>query len=346
VSCSHPRGIAAARDGDRAQRSTAMRTDAEVSPGECREARPPVEARRAASGPAEVGGGALARLGRRGSVQADVADLVQAVGQHVPDEASKERHRGKCFCPSVLGAEGDGVLTHGEQAAVGDADAVRVAPEVREHVPGLGEGGLGVHVPGGPGRALHQTREALGVDEVVEPVEVVRAMRVVELLKHLGAEDARHGGHGEQKASMGGTPPRTLGRPSSGSDDGVDVGMKAQVARPGVQHQRGAEGGVQAPASKLQQGALRSREERVVDDSWRERGERAQLRWQCEDDVEVPRVEHPRSTRFDPLLLGERLALGAVPIAARVVRGMLVSAPGTSIHVAAEHRGTALRDVG
>src|SRR6185437_4438533 len=64
-----------------------------------------------------------------------------------------------------------------------------------------------------------------------------------------------------------------------------------------------------------------------------------------EDDMEVPDVEQALVAPRDPLLLGERLALRAMPVAARVVRRMLVLALRTVFDMASERRGAALPDV-
>src|SRR5208283_4460098 len=68
------------------------------------------------------------------------------------------------------------------------------------------------------------------------------------------------------------------------------------------------------------------------------------LTWQREDDVEVAHRQESFRTRRDPPLLPQRLTLGAVPVAAGVVRGMLESARGTRIDMAAERGCPAQRD--
>ena len=132
---------------------------------------------------------------------------------------------------------------------------------------------------------------------------------------------------------------------AAGRDDRVHVRVEAQVARPGVQHERGTEDGVEAAQAELEQRVGRSAKERVEDLTRREPREQAQLGRQREDDMEVPDVEQALGAPVDPLLLGERLALRTMPVAARVVRRMLVVAPRAVVDMASERRGAALPDV-
>lgn len=61
--------------------------------------------------------------------------------------------------------------------------------------------------------------------------------------------------------------------------------------------------------------------------------------------MKVPDVEHALLTLLDPAFLGQRLTLRTVPIAARVIRRMLVSARFASVHVPSEHGRAALRNI-
>jgi hypothetical protein len=61
--------------------------------------------------------------------------------------------------------------------------------------------------------------------------------------------------------------------------------------------------------------------------------------------VEVAAIEHAQALLGDPLFLGQGLALRAVAIATRVVGGVLEAATVTSVEMAAEGSGSALREV-
>jgi hypothetical protein len=70
----------------------------------------------------------------------------------------------------------------------------------------------------------------------------------------------------------------------------------------------------------------------------------AKLGGQGEDDMKVVHRQEPLETTLDPACLRERLALRAMPIAARVVRGLLVTAGNAHVEVSAERGGPALLD--
>src|SRR5579859_647578 len=125
----------------------------------------------------------------------------------------------------------------------------------------------------------------------------------------------------------------------------MDVRVIVEFARPRVQDRRGSDGGAQPALTHVDERALRSLHQGVEDDARRKPGKWPQLGREREDDVKVPDVEHSHPTRFDPGLLGQRLTLGTMPIAARVVRGVLVTAAGALSDMAAEPRGATLRDV-
>ncbi len=72
-----------------------------------------------------------------GMPQAEVADLVQALGQDVLEEATQELRTGDAGGPPPVGfamlvADGDGLVVETDDAGVGDGDAEDVACEVVE----------------------------------------------------------------------------------------------------------------------------------------------------------------------------------------------------------------------
>ena len=76
-----------------------------------------------------------------------VSDAMEALRQHMdqetPDElVGRQRHRlvaGRPFDPIVLVLEGDAVLVGGHEPAIGDRNAVGVARQIAQHLPGPGE---------------------------------------------------------------------------------------------------------------------------------------------------------------------------------------------------------------
>ena len=75
------------------------------------------------------------------------------LGEHMKEEAAQELVSGKSHnaLPSamriVLPAEGDMFSIEGEDAVVGDGDAVGVAAEIAQHVLGTAQSLLGIHDP-------------------------------------------------------------------------------------------------------------------------------------------------------------------------------------------------------
>src|ERR1700722_9686778 len=129
--------------------------------------------------------GAGGILAPDGMPQAEVADLVQALGQDMLEEAAHELLAGDAAGPPPVGfamlvADGDGLIVEADNAGVGDRDAEDVAGEVIEHGlfalapgramddPGLGPGGVGQNQIGtfllerGPELAAHELGQGLG----------------------------------------------------------------------------------------------------------------------------------------------------------------------------------------
>ena len=129
-------------------------------------------------------GGALVGRG----VQTNAADLVEAVGQHVLHEASEKLDLRDRLEPVTLRAEGHALVGDIDEAAVRDGDAMRVAPEIAEHVRGAVEGGLRVDDPALPRDDAHEPREAFGVLEVVEASELAVREGVLQRVDHLAAQ--------------------------------------------------------------------------------------------------------------------------------------------------------------
>jgi hypothetical protein len=71
-----------------------------------------------------------------GGVEADVADLVEAIWQYMLNEAPEELDRVEGLDIVAAGAEDDALVGGVEQTAVGDADAMGVAAEIGDDVLG------------------------------------------------------------------------------------------------------------------------------------------------------------------------------------------------------------------
>jgi hypothetical protein len=106
--------------------------------------------------------------------EAEVADTVEPVGQGVKEEAANEfaglelHDLGGAALTVILPSKGDMVVVEGDEAAVGNGDAVSVAPEIGENLGWSSERLLGIDDPvdmphggemGGEGRGLGEIRQ-------------------------------------------------------------------------------------------------------------------------------------------------------------------------------------------
>ena len=85
--------------------------------------------------------------------EAEGADANKAAGQHMQQETAQElfrldRHHSLVISVGIISpAEGDLVVGEGDQAMVGDGDAVSVAGEIAEDMMGTAEWGFGIDDP-------------------------------------------------------------------------------------------------------------------------------------------------------------------------------------------------------
>jgi hypothetical protein len=123
---------------------------------------------RLCSGEQLAGAGDVVGAGAFGE-QAVVADAMQAFWQHVDEETADELEGGDrhllvsiaALDAVVLPLEGDAALVAGDQAAVGDRDAVGVARQIGQHRFGPTERLLRVDDPLGLAQRRETSREGL-----------------------------------------------------------------------------------------------------------------------------------------------------------------------------------------
>lgn len=278
-------------------------------------------------------------------VAPSVANLVEAFGQDVLHEATEHFDGRQAHTVLTARAQDNRVWRHRKDSAVGDCHAMGVATEITNHVFGAIEGALGVDVPGVLSRLLHQALESLGIGEVLKVLKGVFALGTHEGCTHFGTKDTCEGFDRKQKASVAGHPGAVFSQSTSGRDD-VDVGMKAQLFGPRVEHQNEP---YLCTQSSMREG-LETRgchlKQQRIERLRREARERTKFCGQGKNKVKVRDVEDARSLGIDPALLGERLTLWTMPIATRIVRGMLVATVSAHIEVPSECGGSALSDVG
>jgi len=122
--------------------------------------------------------------------------------------------------------------------------------------------------------------------------------------------------------------------------------MVLQVLSPGVQDAEQSDIGAQVlrVASHFQQRCGTDAEEQIVQQPLVLQHERGEFMWQREYDVEVGHGQELGGSRGQPLGASVALALGAVPVATRVIRDGLIPAAKTLIAMASQGRSAATDD--
>jgi len=161
-----------------------------------------------------------------GTPQARVPDLVEALGQHVLQEAADELHcrqghRLPAVVSGVLIAETDLAILDGEHAAMGQRDPVDVPAEVVQDLLRALDGRFAVDdLPLGP--------DHLG-DRQVGPF-------LTHQVHTQPAKACREGVDGHQVGGATGLPLASIGGDAARRDEAVHVRMVGQRARSGVEH--------------------------------------------------------------------------------------------------------------
>jgi hypothetical protein len=157
---------------------------------------------------------------------------------------------------------------------------------------------------------------------------------VRERVEKLAAEDLRERLNREEEAAAR-VNPVTIGMKRTGGHQAVQMQVLAQCLTPGVQDEGGGDLAAE-PArvgAELDKGCRDTCEEQAIYGVGITLGERVQLMRQREHEMAVRHRQELGAPGGKPALLGERLALGAMPVAAGVV--------GVALRAA----GLALRDV-
>ena len=285
--------------------------------------------------------------------EAEMPDAVKAGRQQVEQEAPDElgggqRHRLEAVrLAVVLEAEAHAPAVEGQEALVGDGDAVRVAAEVVEHAGGPVEGRLGVDHPLAAAQGPQVAREGGRVGKVGEAAaepQAALAEGLLELVEEERAEAAGEDAHGQEEARAAGDPAVAGGGEAAAGDDAVQVGVVAEAAAPGVQHRQESDLGAQVArvGGDLAQGAGGGAEEQVVERRAVLQGEGGDLGREGEHDVEVGAVQQLAAALGEPGGAVGALALGAVAVAAGAVAAAAVPAAVALLDLAPEGGRAAL----
>jgi len=175
--------------------------------------------------------------------EAEVADAVETVGQDMEEEPADElsrlqpHHLGRAAIVIVLPGEGDMGLVEGDEAGVGDGDAMGVAAEIGEHLGGAAEGLLGVNDPVDPphgGETFGEGRRIGERRKFAEEAEVASCEGRRQPLEEQPPEQPRERLDRQKEVRTARDPARPIGREAAARDDAMEMGMMGQRLAPGV----------------------------------------------------------------------------------------------------------------
>jgi hypothetical protein len=257
----------------------------------------------------------------------------QYVKEESPDEirASESERFAHVVAPSVAIAKRDLAAFVSHEALVADGDAMGVAPEVAEHLGRTSHGSLAVDDPFLGGSLSEQAMPEVGSETCR-----VLLQRLLEEIEQLASKHIRENSHRHQKAWARGDPAIMRSVETTAGHDAMDVGVEEEGLGPGVQHsdraRRSSESslahGVECPDRRLE-------EQRVARPPVSQE-ERVECGWHGEDDVKVGDGEELILLCLDPACLFQVLALGAMPVPARIVEGLLAATVVAHLEVATQ----------
>src|SRR5207244_2752622 len=248
----------------------AARTAGQIDAREAAEERAPVlrRGRHGRGGEEAAGALAMSRRHAAGREEAEVADLDEADGEDVEEEAADEFVRRQAHRAPVLGGEAHARLVGGEQAVVREPDAMGIAAEVAEDLGGAGKRPLRVDDPVVAVELLLQVHEGPWVGERGAGAgEIESAARVLagEGGHELPAEQPGGHAHGQEMGATAADAAGAGGREAAAGHEAVEVGMELEVTGPGVEDGGHAETGaetVRVEAEREERAGGRPEEER------------------------------------------------------------------------------------
>jgi len=174
-------------------------------------------------------------------------------------------------------------------------------------------------------------------------LELSGSVSLLERFEELAAEDLAEHPLWEKEAGISRAyPSSVIVRQAAGSHDAVNVRMVLQLLIPGVEDAKEADLGAKTLGVRgdFDQCLGAATEQHPVNRFFVLQGQRSQLVGERKHDVSIGRSEEFGSPRRQPAVAGLALTLGAVSVAARVIRDGAMAAAGTLIQMAA-HRGGA-----
>lgn len=170
------------------------------------------------------------------SEEAVVTDAVLALWQNVDEEPADELSHCQChgrvsaraFDTVILDAEGDALVVHSDQSAVGDGNPVRVARQICQYGFRSGEGFLGVDHPVDFAQRFDEGVEGIPVQQVSMIAVELQFPRIVQSDHPFQNKTTVQPGQnpdGQEKVFPAGDPFGTVRRQAAARNDHVDMRM-------------------------------------------------------------------------------------------------------------------------
>ena len=294
----------------------------------------------------QVAGVGEACVDVNGGEEAEVTDLDETVGKDVLEKAANELDRVARRGGMPAGAKDDARGVGVDEAGVRNGDAMGVATEVAVHLLRSAKGTLGVDDPTG---VVQAPASATSGASLIGVTEVPAGLECGEAGEEFAAEERAEHMDGEEKGGRCRNPACAVEGESAAGDDAMDVRMKLEFAGPGVQDTgdrelRGVLEPLRVPGERVESGGG-ALDEQVVQARPIESDQAVQLARHGEDDVEILRGQDARHALLDPARLPQRLALGAMAVATRIVGGPREAARGAHLEMPAERSGATAHHV-
>jgi hypothetical protein len=284
-----------------------------------------------------------------------MADAVEPVGQAVQQEAADElvrieRHQaGRVAMTIVAPAESHARRIGADQAAVGDGDPVGVAAEIGQHMFGRSEGRLGINDPAlGPQRPERggEGRRAVQRAECAEEAQPPLRVGCLEPLQEQPPEQAGEHMDGKEEVRAAGYPALAIARQRAAGNQAMDMRMVGEGLPPCMKD--GDEAKLAAEMLGIGGDGLERLGHGVEQDGVDQRlvlvGDGGNLGWQREHDMEIRHRQQIDLAGGQPSIARGPLALGAMPVAARIISHPGVGAVSATLDMAAEGSGPAQFD--
>ena len=175
-----------------------------------------------------------------------MADTDEATRQHMEQEATQELidvKSQKSFFVLVSGvspAERDLVIQEGNDAAIGNCNAMGVSAEIAQHLLGSAKRRLAVDYPSRGVKLTDQTPKQFGLSQAAKQavkLELSGSVSLLERLKKLSAEDFAENPFRKKEAIISRAHPMGMvARQTAGSYDAVNMGMMLQLLIPGMEN--------------------------------------------------------------------------------------------------------------